>query len=323
MAYTGWEVCVDLSTIFSRYNFFQQVRLMLRGIQRKPGASRLKVLTEAFHFTSPLSLDAPDGEVGPITRTPDSRWQIEVLTHGMTGALGALPTVYTEWMMERYYRYGDQSAKAFIDIFNNRLHTLRYLAWLKYHYAAQYEVTEQRPLSEALRGLAGVMQCVSSFQNESFTGLFMHPVRSALNLEVWLRNLFSITVKVITFTGGWQNMAQSQCCCLGPFGQTLGQAPMLGLVYKDMAASFTLELGPLPLSRAPQFLPGGQHYIGLWQRIREYVGPGFDFAIDLLTENDSGDGATLGVGRIGLDLCIGQVAQDVHRIRLPVYREQG
>lgn len=311
---------MDLSKIFSRYNFFQQVRLMLRKLQRRSGSRDTRALTESLCFVSPLSLDAPKGEVGKIVRTQDGLWQMEVLTHGMTGTLGALPTVYTEWMLERYYRYGDKTAKAFVDIFTNRLQALRYLAWLKYHYYAAYEVSTTRPLSDALLALAGVMQSVPSMQNESYAGLFSHPVRSALNLESWLENLFAVPAKVYSFTGGWLKVDRKQCCCLGHTPLTLGQAPMLGRVRRDMASMFNVELGPLPLSRASQYLPGGRYYISVWQRIREYVGTGLDFTVELIAENDRKDGQ--GCGVIGVDLCLGQPTSHFHRIRLPVHRDQ-
>lgn len=311
---------MDLSTVFSRYNFFQQIRLMLRRVQGQSDNRGMAELTGVISFVSPLSLDAPKGEIGQIVRTEEGLWQVEVLTHGMTGALGALPTTYTEWMLERYYRYGDKTAKAFIDIFNNRLHALRYLAWLKYHYYASYEVSRQRPLSEALLGLAGVIQSVPALQNESFAGLFMHPVRSALNLESWLENLFSVPARVRSFTGGWLKVPSEQCCHLGHVRLPLGEAPMLGRVRRDRASGFAVELGPLPLSHAPQYLPGGKFYISLSERIREYVGPGLAFSVELITKNDRYDAP--GQGCIGVDLCLGQPTSGFHRICLPVYREQ-
>lgn len=319
MACPEREAGVDLSAIFSRYNFFQQVRLMLRSLKGRSDSCGTKALTRDISFVSPLSLDAPAGEVGQITRTEDGLWQVEVLTHGMTGALGALPTTYTEWMLERYYRYGDKTAKAFVDIFNNRLHALRYLAWLKYHYYASYELNSQRPLSEALLGLAGVMQSVPALQNESFAGLFMHPVRSALNLETWLKNLLSVPVRVRSFTGGWLKIPSEQCCQLGHVRLTLEQAPMLGRMRRDRASGFTVELGPLPLSHAPQYLPGGKFYVGLSKRIREYVGPGLAFSVELITKHDR-----YGVsgGCLGVDLCLGQPRPGFHRVCLPVCSEQ-
>lgn len=322
MAHPGRQAGMGLKPLLSRHNFFQQVRLMLRWLSPRPHGKRLSVLMERVQFVSPLSLDAPDVEIGEVTETKDGLWQVEVLTHGMVGALGALPTPYTEWMIARYYRYGDITGKAFTDIFTHRLQALRYQAWLKYHYSALYEVSEKRPLSAALCALSGVMQSAPALQRESLVGLFAHPVRSLLNLERWLESLFAVTAKVIPFTGGWREMPRSECCCLGQSAQTLGQAPMLGSLYMDMAAGFTVQLGPVSMQRAPLFLPGGQHYSALWQRIHEYVGPGLEVDIDLLTEHRPGHATPLGMGRPGLALCLGQPTAGVHRIRLPAHHRE-
>lgn len=310
---------MDLSRVFSRHNFFQQVRLMLRHLVSPPGGERLEALAEKICFVSPLSLEAPDGEIGEITLTPDQQWQVEVRTHGLTGALGALPEVYTEWLIARYYRYGDRTAKAFLDMFTNRLQALRYRSWLKYHYYAQYEASERPPLDQAIRALAGYGPGLAG-HNTACAAVFAHPVRSMLHLEKWLETLFSVTVNVKPFTGGWREMAPSQRCCLGRVGQTLGQAPMIGQVCMDMAARFTVALGPVSGSQVAPFLPKGEHYASLWRHIRAYVGPGLDFDIDLLTEG--GGHNRTGEGQIGRDLCIGQPGKGFHLIRLPAYQEK-
>jgi len=241
---------MDLNKILSPHNFFQQVRTMLRRLTRGQGTDSKQVLEEQLYFVSPLSLDAPKGEITAVTPLEEQRWQVEVSGHGLTGTLGALPTVYTEWMIERYYRHGDVTAKAFLDIFNHRLHSLRYLAWQKYHYYAMAEFCVTRPLSTALRALSGVTNSSPSLQQEQFADLFAHSVRSMLNFETWLKHCFSVGVKVTPFTGGWQTMEPELCCCLGNPAQPLAVAPMLGGVYWDRQAHFTVTMGPVPITKS-------------------------------------------------------------------------
>ena len=313
---------MDLNKVLSPHNFFQQVRTMLRRLTRRQWTDSKKVLEEQLYFVSPLSLDAPKGEITTVTLLEEQRWQVEVSGHGLTGTLGALPTVYTEWMIERYYRHGGVTAKAFLDIFNHRLHSLRYLAWQKYHYYAMAEFCVTRPLSTALRALSGVTNSSPSLQQEQFADLFAHSVRSMVNFETWFKHLFSVGVKVTPFTGGWQAMEPALCCCLGNAAQPLAVAPMLGGVYWDRQAHFTVTMGPVPMHNAGQFLPKGKHYQKLWSHIREYVGEGLDFDIDLLIENKSNVVTPLGNGQLGLDICLGtSPAAELHKIRLPVCRE--
>lgn len=291
---------------------------MLRCLSCRPGSERLAALSEKICFISPLSLEAPDGEIGEITLTPEQQWQVEVRSHGLTGALGALPEVYTEWLITRYYRYGDRTAKAFLDMFTNHLQALRYRAWLKYHYYAQYEVQDRPPLEQAIRALAGFGPA-TGYQT-ACAAIFAHPVRSLLHLERWLETLYGVAVSVTPFTGGWRVMPPAQRCCLGRADQPLGQAPMIGQVAMDMAAHFTVALGPVPENRITLFLPQGEHYVSLWRQIRGYVGPGLDFDIDLL--RDGGGHNQTGKGQLGRDLCLGQPQKGFHRIRLPAYQEK-
>jgi len=217
---------MDLTKALSPHNFFQQVRMMLRSLSQRSGANSPKILEDELSFTSPLSLDTPQGDIGEISRINDQQWRIEVTSHGLTGALGALPTVYTEWLIERHYRYRDYTAKAFLDIFNNRLQSLRYLAWQKYHYYAMAESGGELPLSEAIRALAGISRSIGALPQDKYASLFSHPVRSLVNIETWLKHRLSIPVKVTPFTGGWLKVDQQLCTCLGRSTQILADAPM-------------------------------------------------------------------------------------------------
>ncbi|MBI0278602.1 type VI secretion system baseplate subunit TssG (plasmid) [Hafnia alvei] len=315
---------MDLTKILSQHNFFQQVRIMLRVLAKRQRISPKQALEDQFYFVSPLSLDAPNGAVGPIELTAGQpkKWQVEVAAYGLTGSLGALPTIYTEWLIERYYRYGDKTAKAFLDIFNHRLHSLRYLAWQKYHYYAMAESNVSLPLSEAICSLAGIEHGVSSLRQERFAELFAHSVRSMLNFETWIKYSLGVAVRVTPFTGRWRMMEPALCCCLGSPTQTLGDAPMLGSVYWDLQSHFTVTLGPVRMSEASLFLPRGKHYQNLWQHIRDYVGIGLDFDVDLLIENKHYAIVQLGRGQLGLDICLGESTRSgQHKIRLPVCRE--
>ncbi len=313
---------MDLSKALSKHNFFQQVRAMLGQLKKSSGMKPRQLLEDRIYFVSPLSLEAQRGEVGPIKPLADNRWQVQVSSHGLTGAMGALPTAYTEWLIERHYRYGDTAAKAFFDIFNHRLQCLRYLAWQKYHFYAQAEFEKAMPLSTAIRGLSGFSEGESSLPKERIATLFAHSVRSMVNLEVWLKTLYGVPVKITPFTGGWRKMTPSFCLCLGANDQTLGEAPMVGSVYWDRQSHFTVTLGPIAQPTACLFLPEGPHYDSLWQHIQEFVGMGLDFDIDLLIQHARTPRSLLGTGRLGLDISLGDSAKfGKHKIRLRARRE--
>lgn len=313
---------MDLSKALSKHNFFQQVRVMLLKLKKSGSMKSRQVLEDQLYFVSPLSLEAQRGEVGPIKSLANNRWQVQVSSHGLTGAMGALPTTYTEWLIERYYRYGDTAAKAFFDIFNHRLQCLRYLAWLKYHFYAQAEFEVTMPLSSAIRGLSGFKEGEPSLQKERVATLFAHPVRTMVNLETWLKTLYGVPVTITPFTGGWRKMAPSLCSRLGEQGRTLGDAPMIGSVYWDRQSHFTVTVGPILMPTACQFLPEGPSFASLLRHIQEFVGAGLDFDIDLLIQHAGTPRSSLGTGRLGLDICLGNYAElGKQKIRLPASRE--
>lgn len=314
---------MDLTRSGNHHSFFQHVRKMLHYLRLRKNTTAAEVLEQDLYFVAPLSLDAPKGEIGQITTQDNEHFEIEVYAHGLSGALGALPTVYTEWLIERYYRYGDVAGKSFLDIFNHRLHQLRYLAWQKYHSYAGAEFHGTSPISPGIQALSGIQGHPYLSQQEKYAGLFSHPVRSLVNLEIWLKNYFAVAVKVSPFTGNWKVSEESMRCCLGNTAQSLASAPMLGAVYWDIQSRFTLTLGPVLQCDAPHFFPAGRHYCTLWKQVEAYVGPGLDVDIELLIDDAFSGQTVLGKGSLGLDIRLGDTGLASHRrVRLPTYQEE-
>ncbi|MFP2505016.1 type VI secretion system baseplate subunit TssG [Buttiauxella gaviniae] len=297
---------MDLSRRGNRQNFYQQVRLLLQAIHQQQPAAKEQLLDEAVRFVSPLSLDAPKGEVGNITRSADGRWQVEVWAQGLTGALGALPVVYTEWVIERYYRYGDRAGKAFFDIFTHRLQCLRYLAWEKYHYYAHAEQREALPLAEATQAICGVLHEPSAFADGRYASLLAPAVRSMVNLETLLGHAFAVPMSIVPFSRQWQPIDEIWCCQLGASAQPLGNAPMLGRVRWEHQSSFRLLIGPLSLPQALRFFPDEADFVRLCRQLREYLGPGLDFEIELQIDNHSSTPPSLAESQLGRNACLGQ-----------------
>ncbi|EBD4389309.1 type VI secretion system baseplate subunit TssG [Salmonella enterica] len=312
-----------LRKLFSSHLFFQQVRMMLRFLQTDRSKSSISELQDKLYFVSPLSMDAPEGEVGSVEKLSDGRWQVEVFSGGLTGATGALPAAYTEWLIKRYYRYGDLAAKGFLDIFNHRLHMLRFLAWLKYHFYAQHEICKTLPLGHAIRGLAGMNPATESTSPFASAGLMAHPVRSMLHMEKLLEKQFTCEVEIIPFTGGWCVADRSLCCCLGNFPeQTLGQSPMLGLIYRDVASTFIVRIGPMTVNQASDFLPGGSLYDEIWQSVREFVGIGLEFGIELKIQNSHHHDTSITSGRLGFGCCLGVAREGFHIVKVPAAKKR-
>lgn len=304
--------------LVSKFNFYQQIRLLLRRL-RDGKKSDETLLDEALHLTSTLSLNAPEGDVESIGQAAaDQPLTVTAFHHGLTGAMGALPVVYTEWLIERQYRYSDGSAKAFFDLFGHRLYCLDYLAWQKNHLFALDESTSPSPLNMAILALTGLQDAAPFSAMVNHAALFASPVRSMVNLERWLSQLYAVPAQVIPFTGGWRSVSEEERCQLGNPQHTLETAPMLGSARREVHAHFDVLLGPMSAQSSRRFIPQGAAWQDLWARIRDYVGPVMDFSVSLLISSSSPDPGALGARALGVDFCLGSSADAyLHKVQKP------
>lgn len=303
--------------VISKFHFYQQIRLLLRKL-RNGSTSDAMLLNQKLQISSTLSLDAPDGQVKSLCQTfSDEPIQLTAWYNGLTGAMGALPTVYSEWMIERHYRHSDHSAKAFIDIFGHRLYCLDYLVWQKNHLYARAESQRQPPLQKEILALGGLLIPDASPSIIKHASLFISPVRSMLNLERWLSQLLGVQALVTPFTGGWCDVPEQESCQLGTPRQTLGAAPMIGRRRLDKNAHFDVILGPMSTNASRRFTAQGDDWRVVWSNIRDYVGPVLDFSVSLLISSVDLTPKPLGESALGHELCIGRpLGLHPHQVRL-------
>lgn len=285
--------------IFSPFHFCQQVRQMFR---HRPGARSLSDrLAHDVEFTSPLTLDMANGEVQSLEKLKNGRYQLEVTTPAMTGASGALPFYFTEWLSERYFRFGERGAKAFLDLFNHRLCSLYYIAWQKNRCYVEAELDTTPALGKVLASLA-FLPTASCFPAVHMAGLFTTPVRSQIILEGLLQITAQCAVQIAPFTGCWLTLVEEMQASLGNKNMTLGQSPLLGDKHWERAGHFTVILGPVDAGRVPEFSEEKPLINQLRQQITEYVGSVLQFSIELLVSATGHSPVCLGKGQLGYDI---------------------
>ncbi|HHR4183532.1 type VI secretion system baseplate subunit TssG [Citrobacter cronae] len=294
-----------LIPITSKFNFYQQIRLLLRKL-RNNESNDASILDENFRITSSLSLESPDGQIENIYQKSSSD-PIEViaLINGLTGVMGALPTTYSEWMIERQYRYSDYSAKSFIDIFDHRLFCLDYLSWQKSHSFAQSETQTNSPFEKILLAMIGVLNSPPPLILTQHAFLFSSPVRSMVCCEQWLSQMFDVTVTIKPFTGNWCTVEKNECCQIGNKLHSLKTAPMLGIERIEVNSSFDVILGPMQSAESLPFLLNGRKLQMLCSSIRTYIGPVIDFSVSMIIDISDLQPKPLGEGAVGIDYCLG------------------
>lgn len=218
-----------------------------------------------IRFRSSLSLAFPVSDVEAVTIPEDPAQAAEVTVNfiGLGGAMGPLPTPYTEYL-NAAVRRRQPAGRDFLDLFNNRIvGSAIDLAKLfrpalqaphpkdsrhaGYHYALLGLRTPA--IIDTIPQLASSLLPLSALLNER--PLSGHAIERAVS------TMFGVPARVIPFRGGWMHIPHDQRTAIGLRGvhRTLGQDAMLGGRQWDQSAGITIEIGPLPLQRAEQLLP--------------------------------------------------------------------
>lgn len=314
-----------IMAIVSKFNLHQQIRILLRQLRNGKDKDE-SLLDKKFFISSSLSLDAPMGDVESLEQLdPASPFTLTAWHRGLTGAMGALPTVYTEWLIERHYRYGDKAAKAFIDIFGHRLYCLDHLAWQKQHLYTLVESLD--PEATSIHPLDGLLNSILPDSRMHNGPLMASSIHSMVGLELLISKRFGVPALVTPFTGGWCEVDKTECCQLGGQLSLLANAPMLGRSRFDMTSHFDVILGPMTVEKSFHFLPGCNNETSkdIWIFIRKYVGFVMDFSISLTICSMAPYQRFLGKSMLGRDLCLGShhYPYQYHvKVPVPTYKQE-
>ena len=305
------------------FGFFQAVRLL--NIVGKAKSSNENNETQGLlQFKSRLSLEAPSAEVHDLTgEIPKS--EVEGLKKpltmvvnflGLTGSSGALPSIYTEFLIERQVKYRDRALRDFLDIFNHRFIDLFYRAWAKHRLYVDWEEQRKNGIvrnildfmgygSQNLRSKLAIEDTgISDLNLIYYSGIMVGRTRTAEGLSRIISDHFGMKNEVLQFRGQWMKIPNDQCTSLGEYENILGEGSMLGVMYWDQQASFRVRLGPLNLTDFQDMLPNQVKFEALSKFIEFYAGPSLNFDIQVVLKgNEVPDcllgGAANGGARLG------------------------
>jgi type VI secretion system protein ImpH len=302
-----------------RFDFFQAVRLLELLSRRDASfgkAARQSVgfdlppKAEPVRFRAHASLAFPPSAI--VELQPDENGvpaehgqnrppQMTVSFMGLTGPQGVLPDHYTRLLMDRI-RDGDHAMREFFDLFNHRFVSLAYRAWAKYRLFVQYEranraATDAEPdaVTHGLFCLVGMgtryLRRRLAIDDETllYYGGHMALTRPvATSLELTLREYFGTPLELQQFCGHWLALSVEEqsrlTSTLRPADGycQLGTSAWVGRRVWDVQSKFRIRLGPLDYGQFQRFLPNGRSFAALCQFVRFYVGPEFDFDVQLV-----------------------------------------
>ena len=303
-----------------RFEFFQAVRLLelLGGREASSGIAGQQATvgfdlspehepvrfaahaSHAFPSSSVVELQ-PGGNGAAADRSRARPARMTVSFMGLTGPQGVLPDHYTRLLIERI-RDDDNAMRDFFDLFNHRFISLAHRAWAKYRLFVEYERTkrtateaEPDPITHALFCFAGMgtgnLRGRLNIDDETllYYGGHMALARPvAVSLESMLREYFSVPLVLEQFQGRWLSLSIEEhsrlSSSLTPAEAycQLGLSAWAGRRVWDVQSKFRVRLGPLNHAQFRRFLPIGRSFAALCELIQLYVGPEFDFDVQLV-----------------------------------------
>lgn len=308
-----------------KFDFFQAIRLLDRSLRRqdphrrsvgKDGPPERETVRfralPSLHFPSCDIADMKQPEVSQSAAATSGAAPLEMFVAfmGLTGPAGVLPDHYTSLLLERL-RERDHALLDFLDLFNHRAISHFYRAWEKYRLPfalerCRVERTEDQGTqcvfsligfgTDHLRGRLDVPDDALLF----YSGHFANERRSAASLEAVLSDYFEIPLRVQQFCGQWLYLDRDNRSLLAsrqaPQGQNvqLGSVVVLGERIWDVQSKFRLYIGPLTYRQFRRFSPFGDALTPLIQLARTFVGPEYDFDVQLAVRGDQTPGVCLG-----------------------------
>jgi type VI secretion system protein ImpH len=278
------------------FGFFQMVRLLekLHRSSRSVG-SFVSPAEETVRFSSFPSQNFPASEIQSYAEGERRPGKLEVNFVGLNVVNGPMPVVYAAALRDRE-RQKDRATLDFFDIFNHRIVSLFYRAWKKYRFHIAYESTGtgEDEITRCLYDLVGLgtpdLRNRMAIADEAaiyYAGILGRSVRSVEGLRQILEDYFGVPIEIAQFTGRWERLPRSQQTVLNEtssFSESLGRGTVVGDEVWNQQGTLTVRLGPMPLARYRQFLPGAQAQKELHAWLRFYARGEFDFVVQLVLD---------------------------------------
>ncbi len=237
----------------------------------------------------------------PAVQPPASQPEMLVNFMGLTGPAGVLPRHYSQLILDRQ-RDGAEALVDFLDRFNHRLISLFYRAWEKYRAGILVEQNRyaESPadldlFSFAMFSLVGQgtdgqrgRMAISDDHFVYYSGCFSQRPPNPLSLQRMLQELLKTKVFVQQLFGQWLQLSPDEQTRM-PAGNEvptlrvqLGRGAVAGERVWDLQSKFRIRIGPIDYALFCRMMPSNDHLLSLCQFVRTYVGPEFDFDIQLV-----------------------------------------
>jgi type VI secretion system protein ImpH len=285
------------------FEFFQAVTLLERlAREGRPVGSFSHPAEEAVHFKANPRLGFPASEIQSLAMHEDAPPEMTVNFMGLTGPSGDLPYTYSELMLERM-RAKDRGLAAFFDIFNHRSISLFYRAWQRSRFPVTYSAGPRDLFTRYLLDLIGLgtdgLRDRQEIEDEAllhYVSLLAMQSRSATALEQLIEDYFEVPVEIEQFVGAWYALDKATQCAMTEVetpSRQVGGGAVVGDAVWERQARVRVRLGPLPLDRYCDFLPGARGYRSLQALTRFFTSDCVEFELQLVLDRTHAPGTAL------------------------------
>lgn len=271
-------------------DFFQAVHLLQNwygggvriGEQGPPALERLRLRPDETLRFSPADvrrIEPPDED--------SDRPCMVVNFMGVYGVSAPTPTYLTELI--GFEGIDAEPLLDFLDIFNHRLLSLYYRAWLKYRFPYRYEPGAKDAFSGYVLAFVGLMDPATHPLTElpiqrllKYVGLSAPQTRPPVCLERVISDFFDGTpVTVREFVHRWVIIPADQLNRIGDVNCSLGADLSVGNRVPDRDGKIRIEIGPVGWEEYLEFLPGTRGFHDLCALVRVWCFERYDFDIQI------------------------------------------
>lgn len=296
----------ELAQTPTAFSFFQAVRILeAMSPEKAPVGEAVRGAPEVVRFSAHPSIAFPTAEIDSIRLGEDGEPIMAVNFMGLIGPMGVLPLDYTALVAQRI-QARDTTLRDFLDIFQHRMISLFYRAWLKHRFLVQRERGEEDTITTHLLDLAGLgvgaqrdLPGIEGTTLAGYAGLVAAQPRSAQALKQVLEDYFQVSVTVAQFIGDWYPLRRHDQCEVGDdvrMSSRLGMGALAGDEVWDSQAGVRVRIGPLDRATYRSFLPDGPAHRALRTILRYFSHGEHEFQVQLVLAEDEVPGLRLGDG---------------------------
>jgi type VI secretion system protein ImpH len=274
-----------------RFDFYQTLRRIESAHRHLPRLGEaLRPADEPIRVGQPAELTFAPAAIHALVFPKVGPARLMQRIFGLIGPNGPLPLHLTELARERSQQHADPTLQRFLDTLTHRFALLFYRAWAQAQPVLSLDRPDDTRFARRLGSLAGLgdeavlaRDAVGDHPKLNFIGRLARQTRDADGLLAWCRSEFDVDVDVRQWRGHWMALGRDERTRLRTRdAQGLGRGAVLGAAVWDVQHSFRIVIGPLPLSRFVDFLPGGPDLARLQAIVRQWVGLEFEWDVQLI-----------------------------------------